>query len=195
MGRRSSTALLLIAVSCIGAACRDVPLIPHWYADWNVPLPSQDIALLGPFPFTVMPGISASIGFPPQRQPLTGTAGDLLGQELSNAALVLSIRKTVPVSGTDTVFVAADSAGLRDSTATRIIVPVSVAATDQAITDTVPIQPAGLAMLQQLALAHGSAWVQLRGRVAFNGPGTLTVTAADSVHVRLSLLATIAVSH
>lgn len=183
---------LVLVIACIG--CRDVPLFPHWGADWNVPLPTQDISLFGPFGWSVPAGSTASIGFPPQELPLTGTIGSLLDQQLSRSSVVLAVTKGLPVSAIDTVFVAAGLTDLSDETAARIVIPITVAATALTLTDTITVTTAGLAMLRTVAAAGGSVWVQLRGQVTFAGPGTLTVTPADSVHVRLSLLATIAVS-
>lgn len=192
--RRGTALLAGAAVFSLSVACQDIPLLPHWNADWNVPLPSQNIALYGPFTGTVPAGASASVSFAPQRLALDGTIGSLLDQQLTNASLVLTISKNLPVSATDTVFVAPDSAGLTTASATRIVVPVNVAATDLVVTDTVPVTTEGVVMLQTLASARAAVWVQLRGRVLFAGPGTLTIAPGDSVHVRLSLLATIAVS-
>lgn len=192
-----TTALRVTAaalVTAVTVACQDIPLLPTWDADWNVPLPSQAIALFGPFPGAVPAGTSANVSFPPQSQSLGGTVGSLLDQDLSNAALVVVLSKTLAVSGSDTVFVAADSASLTNAAATRIVVPVAFTAADLTVTDTVPVSTAGIAMLKSVAQAEGSLWVQLRGRVTFAGPGVLAVTPADSIHVRLSLLATIAVS-
>ena len=180
-------------LACLTVACQDVPLLPHWDADWNVPLPSQSIAL--PFAGVVPAGTSASISSAPQRQSLDGSVGSILDQNLSNAALVVVLSKTLPVSSDDTVFVAADSASLTSSIATRIVVPVTLTAADLTpVSDTVVIPTAGILMLQSVAQSKGSLWVQLRGRVSYAGPGTLTVAPGDSIHVRLSLLATIAVS-
>lgn len=174
--------------------CVDIPLLPHWTADWSVPLQTQDIALYGPFGWSVAAGTTASISFPPQRQALTETIGSLLNQKLSDASVVVTIRKDMPVSAIDTVFVAPDSASLTNPAAQRIVIPVTVSATERSLVDTVALPGNGLAMLQAQARMKGAIWVQLRGQVLFAGPGTLTVTTADSVYVRLTLLATIAVS-
>jgi hypothetical protein len=191
---RIAAAGLSVLVTSVTLACKDIPLLPHWDADWNVPLPSQAIALFGPFPGLVPPGTSANISFPPQSQTFGGSVGSLLEQNLSNAALVVVLSKALAVSGADTVFVAADAASLTNAAATRIVVPVAFTAADLTVTDTVPVTAAGITMLQNLAQSNGSLWVQLRGRVSYAGPGNLTVTTSDSIHVRLSLLATIAVS-
>jgi len=191
---RTATAAVSVLVTCVTIACKDIPGLPHWDADWNVPLPSQDISLFASFPGAVPPGTSANVGFAPQTQTLDGSVGAILDQDLSNAALVVMLSKTVAVSGTDTVFVAPDSLSLTSGPATRIVVPFSFLASDLSVTDTVPVSSAGIAMLKSVAQANGSLWIQLRGRVSNPGPGTLTVTPADSLHVRLSLLATIAVS-
>jgi len=190
---RLTLAILSALATSVTLACENIPLLPHWDADWNVPLPSQSIGV--PFAGIVPAGTSATMSSVPQRQSLDGSIGSILDQSLSNAALVVVLSKTLPVSTDDTVFVAADSASLTNVSATRIVVPVTLTASDLTpVTDTFTIATPGLTMLQTVAKAKGSLWVQLRGRVTYAGPGTLTVAPGDSIHVRLSLLATIAVS-
>lgn len=189
------SALGAVLVTSITIACKDIPLLPTWDADWNVPLPSQDIALFGPFPGVVPPNTSANVGFPPQKQSLGGSVGSILDQDLSNAGLVVVLSKSaaMTVSGNDTVFVAADSASLTNPASTRIVLPMTFAESATSVTDTLAIATAGIAMLKNVAQSDGTLWVQLRGRLS-HSTGVLTVTPGDSIHVRLSLLATIAVS-
>jgi len=98
------------------------------------------------------------------------------------------------VSGADTLFVAPDSVSLTVNTASVIVVPIAFTANDLTVTDTATVLPSGLAMLKNVADVQGTLWIQLRGQVAYNGTGNLTVTAADSIGVKLAMLATIAVS-
>lgn len=189
---RAACALALL--TSVTVACEDIPLLPKWNADWNVPLPSKAIALFGPFSATVPPNTSANVSFAPQKQDLGGTVGTLLDQQLSNAQLILGLDKTKPVSGNDTVFVAADSLSLTNSAGTRIVVPIVFLATDLTVTDTVAISAAGVTMLRTAAQNEGTLWIQLRGRVTYAGPGNMTITPGDSIRVRLALLATIAIS-
>lgn len=181
-------------VTCVTLGCEDVPLLPKWDADFNVPLPSQRIGLLGPFPAVVPPGTSGNVSFPPQQEPLDDAVGDLLVDKLKAADVILTLSTTVPLDGADTVFVAANNADLTNAAAQRIVVPVTLVAAVPTLTDTVPVNAGGLAMLQTVAQNSGTLFIQLRGRVTYPGPGNRTITANDSIGVRLALLARIAVS-
>jgi hypothetical protein len=194
---RLAAGLLAAAAVSVSVACQDVPLLPKWDADWYIPLPSEAIALGGAggvFPGTVPPGTSANISFPPQTQQLDESVGSLLRQELSNGRIIVTLTKTLAVSGSDTLFIAPDQASLTVNTASVIVVPVAFTATDLSVTDTATVLPSGLTMLKNVADAQGTLWIQLRGQVSYNGSGNLTVTAADSIGVKLAMLATIAVS-
>jgi len=176
-------------VTCVTLACKDVPLLPKWDADWYLPLTSQGVALLGPFAGSVPPGTSASVSFLPLPQSLDGAIGSLLQQPLSNGRVIVTLSKGLPVSGADTVFLSGTSGGVPVDT-----FAVAFAAGDASVTDTIPIGSAGLSLLSSQASSNGSIYIQLRGRISYNGAGNLTVTSADSIGVKLALLATIAVS-
>jgi hypothetical protein len=176
-------------VTGVTLACKDVPLLPKWDADFNLPLTSQGIALLGPFPATVPPGTAAPVSFGPLSQSLEGAIGTMLDQDLSNGRVIVTLTKALPVGGADTVFVSAS----RTATPTDTLAMTLLAA-DQSVTDTIPISSAGLNLLRSQASAKDSIFVRLSGRMSYNGSGNLTVTSADSIRVKLALLATIAVS-
>lgn len=183
-----AAACVAATVTCVTLACKDVPLLPKWDADWYLPLTSQGVALLGPFPGSVPPGTPANVSWTLE-QSLDGAIGSLLEQTLSNGRVIVTLTKTLPVSGADTVFLSSTSGGIPVDT-----FALAFAAGDASVTDTIPINSAGLTLLNSQASSQGSIFIQLRGRISYNGTGNLTVTSADSIGVKLALLATIAVS-
>ncbi len=181
-------------VALVATAC-DVPFAPRWDADWNVPLPSQKIVLLGQFPAAIVPaGTSANVSFPVQPLELDASIGTILQQELRSASLALTLTKSVAISGTDTLFVASSRANLSNNDPSTIVLPMAFAAADTQVDSTRAVSAAGLAMLQTVAEAKDSLFVQLRGRATNPGPGTITLTATDSIGIRLALIARIGVS-
>jgi len=195
MHTKSLTAALAAAVvTLVTIGCKDIPLLPKWSADWNIPLPSQRIPLQGPFPAIVPAGASAHVSFPPQALPIDGAIGQLLKSPLSNASIFMVVTKSIPLNGQDTLFVAATVADLSNPAATRIVVPIALTAGNAQDSVQSPVSAAGLAMLQSVANSSGSLQVQLSGQVTYPGPGTRTITLTDSIGVRLGMLSTIAVS-
>ncbi|MEK6768441.1 MAG: hypothetical protein AABY85_05550 [Gemmatimonadota bacterium] len=177
------------------AACSDVPFAPRWDADWYVPLPSQKIVLLDAFQTPVVPaGTSANVSFDAQPQQLDASIGAILQRDLRSASLKLTLTKSVAISGTDTLFVASSRPNLTNGDPTTIVVPMSFAAADTQVDSTRAVSQAGLSMLQTRAQAQDSLFVQLRGRATYPGPGTLIITATDSIGIRLALIARIGVS-
>lgn len=179
-------------------ACNDVPVLPKWDAEWYVPLPSQAIALggAGQFPIGVPipPGTSASVSFPVQSLALDQAIGRILRQQLSNGRVILNVVTPFALDGADTLFVAADPASLTNPADTaRIVVPFTLVASQSSITDTVGITQ-GLSVLSTAAQNDASLYVQVRGRVTYSGTTSRTVTAADSIGVRLALLTRIGIS-
>lgn len=189
-------ALVTGALAALAATACDVPFAPRWDADWNVPLPSQKITLLGQFPAPIVPaGTSANVSFPAQPQKLDASIGTILQQELRSASLTLTLTKSVAISGNDTLFVASSRANLNSPLpASTIVLPMSFSAADTRVDSTIAVSAAGLAMLQLVAAAEDSLFVQLRGRATNPGPGTITLTATDSIGIRLALIARIGVS-
>jgi hypothetical protein len=185
-------------VAVLAAGCEDVPFVPKWDADWNVPLPSSAIYLQSSFgTLPIPPGASANISFPPQQQTLDEAVGEVLRRDLRAASLILTLTKSANLqfSATDTLFVAASQADLTNAAANRIVVPVTFAASDVAVTDTTAVTSGGLTMLQTVAGSPGGElWIQLRGRATFEGSGFYTVQPTDSIGVKLALLVRIGVS-
>lgn len=191
---RCFTACVAALVAAVALACEDIPLLPTWDAEFNVPLPSQRIGLLGPFPAAVPPGASANVSFAPQQEQLDNAVGSLLGDQLNAARVVVTLSTTVPLDGADTVFVASTAADLTNPAAPRVVVPVTLVASVPTTLDTITVTASGLQMLQNAAQSDGTLFIQLRGRVTYPGPGIRVLTASDSIGVRLALLARIAVS-
>jgi hypothetical protein len=193
------------AVAAAGAAlcvfaCKDVPLLPKWNADWNLPLPSQAIKnIFGVTPVTIPAGTSANVSFT-QSQAVDGPIGGLLKQDLSNASFIVTVTKSIPLSGNDTLFIAADTFAFSNPAATRIVIPITLVATNVgALKDSIAPNPtvsaAGLAMLQNVANSGGTLWIRMKGQVTYAGPPNPgTVQPGDSVLLKLALLSTIAIS-
>lgn len=179
-------------VICVTTACNDIPLLPTWDSDWYLPIPSQAIAL----PVGVIPNGTPpqSVSFPPQQQDLDDAVGALLKQDLSNAQVIMTISKTVDLSGSDTLFIAAAAADLTNAGATRIVIPFTLTTADRTVVDTVALTAVGLGLLQSVADNDGTLHIQMRGTVQNNSGGTVTTTSADSIRVKLAMLATIAAS-
>ncbi len=190
--RLRTVAAVLVTLVTLG--CEDVPLLPKWDADWNVPLTSRGIPLSNPFGASVPAGTSANVTSGVQSQALDGAVGGILDQEIRSADVIVTLSKTLAISTDDTLFVAASPADLTNAAAVRIVVPMAMTAGDVSVTDTVPVSAAGLNLLTTTAANEGTIYVELRGRATWAGPGSLTVTSADSIGMRLALLARIAVS-
>jgi len=212
MRLRRTLAPLGAAAALAAVAC-DVPFAPKWDADMYLPLTTQPIHL-GSFvpapPLNVIPGNGAlSVSFPPQKQDVTGPIHDVLKnaetdpskcQATGNTALTchvlaLTITKTTAIAAQDTLFVAPDSAGLFTPRTGGIAFPVPVLATDLTRTDSVNLSSAQISMLQNAATSSQPVWVQLRGRVNNPSASPITITAADSIAIKVSATIRIRVSH
>jgi hypothetical protein len=176
--------------------CKDIPLLPRWNADEKIPLASQKITVSPPFPsgVTVPNGTSQSVSFPAQSQTVDGLIGQILQPGLLAGSIVSVITKSVTIDGNDTLFIAATQADLTNALAQRIVVPLTILAANAQDSSLAVINAGGLAMLQNVANASGSLWVQMRGQATCNKVGGCTFTAGDSVNVRLTLLATVPIS-
>jgi hypothetical protein len=182
----SKSLLAAACVICITTAC-DVPLLPQWDTDWNVPLPSQSI----PLPAVPIPnGASISDSFPTQQQDLDESIGELLKNAADNGAVIITLtkRQSLALNGADTLLISTSAAGLNTPGAGRIVVPISFAATDASVTDTVPIS---MAVIRGAADAGGTLFVRMQGRLSNNSGGTVTPQPGETIQVRLALLATI----
>ncbi|MFI5281171.1 MAG: hypothetical protein ACHQU1_11780 [Gemmatimonadales bacterium] len=189
------TALAAIT-SIVLVACKDIPLLPRWNADEKIPLASQKIIVSPPFPagVNVPNGQTQSVSFNPQPQPIDGLVGQILQPGLLAASIVSVVTKSITVSGADTLFIAQTQADLTNPAATRIVVPLSIVAANPKDSSQSTITAGGLTMLQNVANASGSLWIQMRGSATCVNAAGCTFTSGDSVSVRLTLLATVPIS-
>lgn len=212
MRLRRTLAPLSAAAAMAVASC-DLPFAPKWDADMYIPLSTQPVrlsAFVPPPPLNVIPGNgSLSVSFPPQQQDVTGPIHDVLTnvetdqakcQSTVNAALTchvlaLTVTKTTPISAQDTLVVSPDLAGLTATSAGRIVFPVPVLATDLLRTDSLFLSTAQIQMLQNAAETKQPLWIQLRGRVTNPSASPVTITAADSIGIKLAATLRVRVSH
>lgn len=188
--------MLVALVTFAVAGCSDVPLMPKWDTEWSFPLVSRTSNnLFGTFTVTVNPGASFDLALPIQKIKLDDRLRSVLGQQISNLSLVITISKAMAVGGNYTLAVARDSAGLRGSQASRIALDFAITPASQSTTDSVVVSLAGLAMIQNVADLNGLLWVQLRGQTTYAGPGSLVIIPSDSIMVHVTLRATIAMSN
>ena len=181
-------ALAAACVMCVTTAC-DIPVLPQWDTNWNVPLPSQAVALP---PVPIPNNTSIQDSFPTQQQSLDEAIGDLLKNASDTGSVIITLtkRQTLALSGADTLFLASSLTGLNNpGVANRIEVPIAFAAGDASVTDTVPVL--NLNIIRDAAESGGTLFVRLRGRISNTSGGIVTPTATDSINVKLALLALI----
>lgn len=181
-------ALAAACVMCVTTAC-DVPVLPQWDTNWNVPLPSTAIHLP---PVPIPNGTTVSDSFPTQQQSLDESIGSLLEHAADTGSVIVTLtkRQGLALSGTDTLFMASSLTGLNTSgPANRIEVPIAFAASDASVTDTVHVPNLGI--IQSAAESGGTLFLRLRGTISNTSGGTVTPLATDSIAVKLALLATI----
>lgn len=196
-------ALALVgAVAAAGfAACKDVPLAPRWDADMYMPLSTKAIYLNNFFPIGfIPPATSGNVNFTPQQQDVSGAVGDVLKNLVTDptrarTVLTLTVSKTTQISANDTLFVAPDSLSLTSPNPGRVVFPVTLATTDLSRTDSLAISQASINMLQGAATTKAPLWIQLRGQVSNSSGSNIVITAADSINIKLTVTARIAVSH
>lgn len=170
-------------VLCLTTAC-EVPLLPQWDTYWNVPLPSKAIPVP---PIPIPNGTSVVDSFPTQRMPLDESLGELLANAADTGSVILTLtkRQTLALSGSDTLYISTSAAGLNTPGAGRIVVPISFAASDATVSDTVS---ANLSLIRSTASVGDSLYIRLQGRLSNNSGSTVTPAASDSIKVKLALL-------
>lgn len=210
-------ALAGAAAATVIAACEHPPFAPRWDTPFNVPLSTQSIALgdmVPPSPLNVIPpNTPLPDSFPAQQQDVSGALGLALKQivtdpkrctspvdpSLSCDMFTLTVTKTTPVAVADTLFVASTVAALggtvADTTAGTVVFPISLGAATTAASDTLYLTHTSVRMLQAAGDSGTAIYVRLRGTVTNPGPGNVTITAADSIGVKLSATFSVAVSH
>jgi len=192
----------ILAAGGLAAACKDVPFAPKWDADWTVPLPLTPINLYQTFGHltTLPPSTTAIIPDTVLQQDLDQAIGQVLKQDIKRAILRLNYVMTLPLLGTDTVFVAASRADLTSPSAVRIVFPIALAQTTSAGTDVVDTLAAGspeLAMLEDAASDGGSGtlYVEIRGSVRNpSGTQSVTITTTDAIGLSFQLTVRIPMS-
>jgi hypothetical protein len=188
--------VLVALVALTAFACTDVPLLPTWDTEWSFPLVSRtNDQFFGTFSITVASGAQVPVSFPIERIQLDQRLGAILGERMKAASLVIVVSKALAVSGSYTLALSRDSAGLRAAPDSGIALRFSIAPHVQLNADSAAISASGLAMLQSIADNRGLLWVQMRGTTTFPGPGTLVIVPGDSISVQLTLRATIASSN
>lgn len=183
------------AAFCVLAACTDVPFLPKWSADWNVPLPSRAVSqVFGAAPATVPAGTPAAVSFTDSLT-VDGPVGGLLKQDLSNASIVVTVVKSIALGGAPTLQI--DSS---KTFATAINVAITLDSSKVApagrdsVTPNTSVSQAQIGMLQGVANSNGRLYVRLSGNVHCHTSGTCTVAPTDSILVKLALVSTIAIS-
>ncbi len=182
------------------AACKDVPFAPRWDADMYMPLSTKSIYLNNAFPFGfIPPSTSGNVSFPPQQQDVTGAIKDVLTNLVTDPAramtvLTLTVGKHTAISANDTLFVAPDSAHLTLPSTSRVVFPIVMATTDTLVTrvDTIPL--ASIQMMQTAANNKTPLWIQMRGQVSNPSASPVTITQADSITIKRTVTARVAVS-
>jgi hypothetical protein len=209
---RRAIALAGVAAAATFAACKEPPFAPRWDADMFLPLSTKSIYLNNFFAFGfIPPNTSGNVSFPPQQQDVSGTIGNVLKNLVTDptrarTVLTLTVAKHTAISADDTLVVAPDSASLTNASPSRILFPLALATTDTLRTDSVSLGTPQICMLQNQAgthacpLASGPSsasplWIQLRGRVSNPAASPLTITSADSLSIKLTVTARVALVH
>lgn len=194
--RRASLAALGVAVAALASGCEDVPLVPKWDADWYLPVASEAIRLDKGFPPVPIPSGTAATIADTSQQGLDEGVGQLLERQVREARMILTLAKSASLefSLADTLVLAGSEVDLGNPAAQRIVIPITLGATATSRTDTAAVSSGGIAMLQQVAEAGGQLFVELRGRVAYEGSSSYTVQPTDTIGVKLAILARIGVS-
>ena len=186
---KARAAWAAVCVTCITTACNDIPVLPQWDADWNVPLPTQALTL----PAGTIPGGVSNVPIPPttQQQPLDKSIGQLLQNAADNGSVDLTLIKkpSLALSGSLT----ADIDSTASFGASKITIPVTFTAASD--TTHAPTTTASLAMIRATADAGRTLYIRLSGTVSNPGGSPVVVTSAnDTIYVKLNVLSTIHVS-
>ena len=201
MRLRRALALAGAVTAVAFTACKDIPFAPRWDADMYLPLSTKSIYLNNSFPFGfIPPATSGNASFPPQQQDVSGAIKDVLKNLVTDPTraqtiMTLTVGKHTAISANDTLFVAPDSASLTAANPSRVVFPIALSPTDTLVTQADTIALASIQMMQNAAQNQTPLWIQLRGRVTNGSASPVTITAADSLSVKLTVTARIAVSH
>jgi hypothetical protein len=183
------------------AACKDIPFAPKWDADMYMPLSTKSIYLNQAFPIGfIPPNTSGNVSFPPQQQDVGGAVKDVLKNLVTDptraqTVLTLTVGKHTAISANDTLFVAPDSISLTAPNTGRVVFPLGLATSDTSVTKGDTIALASIQMMQTAATNQTPLWIQMRGKVSNPSTGPVTITSADSITIKLTVTARVAVSH
>jgi hypothetical protein len=177
-----------VGVICVTTACSDLPLLPQWDANWNVPLPTQALTL----PPAIIPaGLTAPIPPTTQQEPLDKSIGDLLSNAADTGSVLLTLIKKPSLAVNGTVTAEIDSTAAFG--ASKITIPVTFTAASD--TTHAPASAVNVGMIRATADAGRTLYIRLSGSASNPGPGSVTVTSAnDTIYVKLNVLSTIHVS-
>ena len=183
------------AAAAFCLACKDVPLLPKWNADWNLPLPSKSVnQVFGPAAVTVPAGTSAAVTFTDSIT-VDGPVGGLLKQDLSNASIIVTVVKSIALGGAPTLQIdSSKTFATSINVAIRLDSSKVAPAGRDSVTPNTSVSQAQIGMLQGVANNNGRLYVRLSGNVHCHTSGTCTVSPTDSILVKLALLSTIAIS-
>jgi hypothetical protein len=201
-------ALAGAAAGLLSAACKEPPFAPRWDANMYMPLSTQAIHLDRLVsPLTALPPGATRDSFVVQPQDASGVLGDLLKNMVTDSTrctstgslscdlLTLSLTKTTQVAVTDTLFVANSRSTLNPAGPGTIVFPVTLAATQTALTDSLYLPPESVRMLEGVGQSGDTLYVLLRGQVSNSSGSAIPVAAADSLGVSLSATILVAISH
>lgn len=211
MQLRRALALVGAVTATALAACTERAFMPRWNADMYLPLSTTAIHLDTRFGGVIPGNVSDTVSFSPQPQSVDGTIGDILKNLVTDPSqartiLTLTVGKRTAIAANDTLFIASHSSGLKPTAQdTTIGFPLSLAAADATVTDSISLSVAQITMLRQTVENGCSSgpcvqpsqqlFVQLRGRVSNPSASPIAVTSADSITVKLTVTARIAVVH
>jgi hypothetical protein len=211
--RRALALVGAAAAAAAFAACKEPPFAPRWDADMYMPLSTAAIHLDSRFGGVIPGNTSDTVSFPPQSQGVDGPIGDILKNLVTDptrarTVLTLTVGKRTAAAATDTLFIASHSSGLRPTPQdTTIRFPLSLAASDTTKTDSITLSVAQITMLRQTVAQDcvplfgpcsqpsQQLFVQLRGQVSNPSVSPIVVTSADSITVKLTVTARIAMVH
>ena len=195
---RWSAALGALACTVLAGACKDIPVLPQWDADWYLPLPSQrinlDSAATAAFGFDSVP---PNQSFPfswTLSQEMNGAIGELLKKDIVGGHLIMTLTKSagLQLGFNDTLFVSGAATGTPHGT---IVFGLNMLPADLAAVDTIVLDTTNINMLSAVAndtTGHDTLYVRIRGR-GYTGNSWVRLSS-DTLAIRAALLARIAVS-
>ena len=171
-------AVLLPALLGLGACVSPTAEINSTHV---LPLQTQQVALLGAFPASVMPGQTVLVVDSPRTRAMVDSLPSFLGLTIQSGGVVVIVQKQVHVSGIDTMFIVSDALQLTGFSTARIAVPMFLVAAKSVDTARVALSPANLDMLKLAAYHNVPLLTQIRGSLTYGDSTPGTIAPADSV--------------